>query len=206
MSTRGGNVGLDRDGVLVDIHDPMPVGIDPPMPGARFLDGMDVRDREFEDWLRDMRASFPRSHAPIAPLETGPSVQCGFRIGLLPVESSARDEVAMAFGTSIAGRVAMSLGNLGPFAVFDFADGRAAPGTGADAPDVFLSTRCVRLGNGFSLSLSLRRVLDNQVVWSAMQIVSVSGGLDNPPLQPGRPDDRSDRPRSAQAGRVGSCR
>jgi len=171
--TRGGDVGLDRDQVLVDIYDPMPLGLYPPVPGAGFLDGMDVCDPEFESWLRNMRAS--DGHDRPAP---GRIVQCGFRVALLPVQSFARDEVALSLGTSIACRVAMSLGNLGPFTVFDFADGRAVPESGADAPDVLLSTRCVRFGRGFSLSLNLRRVLDSQVVWSTVQIVPTGGRHD----------------------------
>lgn len=173
LRVEGRNLGLDRERVLIDLHDALPPGIDPAPAGATFLEGIDIRDREFDAWLRGMRDSL--HERPPQPPGDSPFGRSGFRVALLPIESFAHDDLCASLAASIVARVATSLGNLGPFAVYDFSDGNIDPRSAAEAPDAFLSVRSLQLRDALNVSLSLRRVADSKIIWSAMQVIPIDG-------------------------------
>lgn len=76
-----------------------------PIPGAgEFLEGIDVRDEEFESWLRTMRSRCPQPEpAPIGPVSQKTRLVVGCRSG---ADSSSENRlVATVFADQIAGHI-----------------------------------------------------------------------------------------------------
>lgn len=171
LLVQGRDLSINRDAVLVDLYDSLPPAILTLNPGTEFLEGIDVRDREFETWLRQMRITLTENPAKKPDHDENPVIQSGFQIALLPVESFGHGQSAQLISAEVLNRIGTSLSNLGPFAIYDYSNTASLPSAQYFGPDVSLLTRCVDYGDCLNLTMSLRRTLDNKVIWSAMQVI-----------------------------------
>lgn len=169
LVTHGKNLSLDRDCTLIDLYDELPAESYLSEP-HQFLAGLDVKDREFEDWLRTARQELVQR--TISMFNGGGSKdQSGIHIGLLPVDAMGRSGDAQLIGKSLLHRIGSSLGNLGPFTVFDYS---AQINTSLDkfrGPDVLLALNCLEMGHCFTITISAHRVGDKKVVWNGVQTI-----------------------------------
>jgi len=162
---RGRTLALDRDCTLIDLYDDIP---EDSLLNNReeFLAGMDVNDRQYSAWLDAMRVNLSKSGTVS---DVPPVVQSGIHIGLLPVESRGRDTDAEVLGSALLHRTGTSLGNLGPFSIYDYsAHGHPSPDKFM-GPDVLMVVRSIQMGDCISVTMSLHRVADKKVIWSTMQ-------------------------------------
>jgi len=164
---KGRTIALDRDCALIDLYDDLPQESLLSQP-EQFLAGLEVNDREFAAWQQSMRVNLS---SPQVLHDRDPSsvVQSGIHIGLLPVESVGRDTAAEVLGSSLLHRIGTSLRNLGPFSIYDYSGNGQPNPDKFMGPDVLMIVRSIQMGDCLSVTLSLHRVVDKKVIWSALQ-------------------------------------
>lgn len=112
LTSDAGWVGLDRALVRVDLSPP-PGALDARDGSPEFAHGLDVRDPEFEDWLRDQRMRFeanpptPAAAAPSTDAQRRPSpdpvIVFGVRAGCEPALLAFAEMLAAEAATMTAG-------------------------------------------------------------------------------------------------------
>jgi len=176
LGPAAGILGADRQRVALDMTR---VRLVPGAPGAEFLEGLDIRDEEFEDWLRLERshreterpAPAPRqSPNPAAPTalitvdSVGPPTvlllgSAAPAPDLAPVETFLIDSLAQALRENIAVRAFTRPMSHPPGAI------QVRLSADRSATDqIFLSAQCEHGGN-------------TELLWSGHQIVRLAGGF-----------------------------
>lgn len=187
VKTSGGPVSLDMDLLAIDLFEPELFG---PRSLLRqeFLDGIEIRDEEFEDWLRELRATLhsdsePEGQSAALPTEAAskPSssaepfvdrVSLRLGVGLLPVQTAGNDEVAQLIGDLVLNRLVGMLTTGDLIQVYDLRD--LAPRSGDRPSDATLQAQCVTLGTDLHVTLIVRRSLDNAVIWDASRTLELA--------------------------------
>ena len=150
------------------------------------LEGLDIRDPEFEEWLRDQRSEWyhlltqrseaaaapglPVNGKPSTPLLT-PSRLC---LGLVR-DDRLENPTAAAVGDLVLDLVARSILN---FEVIDIMDFRAhAPDTHSSdtvLPDWLLQVRATAVADSVGVTLGLIAPGDNRLLWSHTEFLELS--------------------------------
>ena len=167
-------VSLDRRAVAIDID----TTDDLTLAGhVELLEGLDIGDQEFEDWLREERERFSRRRTTAAPptLTTAtadPRPAAGPRTGhrlLLEREAGSASNAATLVADGIVDSIARTISELGGA---DIVDSRGlAEGAGRSAgtgPEITLSLRSNgdEVGGTPVVRFALRDVPSNALVWS----------------------------------------
>lgn len=134
------------------------------------LHGLDVRDPEFEDWVRDFRVSFTRRAAP--PAGSVPVQIAGPEPVLMLANDPGAKGLESWFGDEFGASIARALTDLG--AIKHIGEGTAP---GGPAHGLILSTRNHREDGVWHAMLRLKSLRDEQVVWSGTRSIKLTGGL-----------------------------
>lgn len=159
LLTGPGWVGLDPQALHLDAAAPAE-------PGTEFCADLDIRDPEFEDWLREMRAHhaalWDGRAAPAAAAVRGhaPADAAGLPdLVVLPV--AAGDEPSAIAGTMLLQEAAARGADLLPMAVWDGSGGEgSAPATGLE-----LSGMATREADGCAVLVVLRDRASRRNLW-----------------------------------------
>jgi hypothetical protein len=187
LSADASTVSLDLNRLDIDIHD---VQQDSPRLGPvagtplQLLEGLDVRDPEFEEWLRAERAFWmerlaaggggqrPRDEASPSPATARPSLRpIGAAlsprraIGLLPGICLGCDETATLLPDMLIEAIVRSATELLPLDIYDYRTTNGAHGTGV-GPEFLLRVQLRRVGRRSDLSILLYRTASQELVWS----------------------------------------
>ncbi len=170
IETSGGPVALNMSMVSVDLFETGATGSGQIGP-CQFLDGIDVRDPEFEDWLRAIRRSLdtPDNHGTILH---GQSARQQFHVALMPPVTASSDDFAMLLAELLFDRIAIAMRSYDVFKILDFRKARENEVRGAD---IVLELRALTLGDEVSLNLMARQLPDNEIVWGHRQSLPKSG-------------------------------
>jgi tetratricopeptide (TPR) repeat protein len=150
-----------------------------------FLEGLDVGDSEFEEWLTVERqfwtdklenfrkpASQPGIHARTISAggisEDQVTIRCRLGIGLLPCINSAENVTHISLADLVLEAIARNLQELQALDVYDYRDSGTEdfgvpPG---DGPDLLLRIRVHHVGNDMNLTLLAYRTTTNKLIWT----------------------------------------
>ncbi len=169
---KGMNVALDTARLRVDLF----MRARRETPARAFLEGLDVKDPEFEEWLADQRAQWrietaaPPDEArriPLAPMKTR---QTTFTVAVM-VHDPDPASMNCAYAHLVADRAVLALTLCQQFDVTDYRE--AAEEDAARAADVTLNVRALAIGEDIAVSLLVRRTGDNQIVWNARRVLKL---------------------------------
>lgn len=175
-------ISTDRDVVRLDVAS---IGIDlkdPPEGSATrdLLEGLDIRDPEFEDWLREQRSQWPRPRtvpANICPVGAAdplsgqqiasPLNSSRLCLGLVRDVRWTEGSANRAVGDLVLDLVVRSILNFEVVDVVDFqAQGPLTQAPGTALPDWLLQTRAAVVGNRVGLTFGLIAPGDSRLLWS----------------------------------------
>lgn len=127
------------------------------VPTADLLEGLDVGDEEFEEWLCLERAAWETQRdaffapAPPRPVHARPAAERGrIAIGLLPSIVHGGDGQGAYIGDYITESVARTLSDYQPVDIVDFRG--PGPDMAADEPTFLLRARALVVGDGVSVT------------------------------------------------------
>lgn len=162
------------------------------------LEGIDLADPEFEDWLRDERTHWlarqearAQSATRVDIIEPGAPAGrlTGTRpcIGLLRAADGHSDPPADVAADLFIDLVARSILSFDVADVIDlrFSKGFRPTPTGIGGPDWILQTRVSAQGNDINLSVTLRAVEDNRILWSQLRRSNAGTFFDTEQLELG---------------------
>ena len=162
VRTSGGPVSLDVRAFRIDLFDRPDALRDAPQ-ALEFMEGCEVRDRQFEHWLRDTRRSLTAvpaegaaSHGALTAPPPLPS------IAICAPHLVGRDGMVELLASVAQNRLLVGLGEGGMFAIHDH---RTEP-TVPPACDLALDLAATGTADWVMLNFSLRRPCDRFVVWS----------------------------------------
>lgn len=169
--TKGMSVQLDPALLEVDLFSRTPRATPP----RAFLEGLDVKDPEFEEWLADQRAHWRiQTAAPDRSQSQVPLADMGRRktTFTMAVTVSDPDPSSMncAYANLVADRAVLALTLCQQFDVIDYRDIDIPESRDAD---VMLNVRALAIGDDIAVSLSVRRVQDNMVIWNARRVLKL---------------------------------
>ena len=137
---------------------------------VEFLEGLDIRDAEFEHWVRDqrMRHAERHSHAPEEPARTA---NLPARISWQPIVGLAvsdRDEPMAAFAEVTLNLVASTLLKDPKIGVMDLRNnaGLGLPSKPAEVPNWLLCAGSLACGRRVRITLTLSDVAANRLRWT----------------------------------------
>lgn len=189
ICTDGGPISLNISIVDVDIFDDASFLPSDHLPVPEFLEGISIRDEEFEAWLREVRSSLASKYvAPsVQPVVrassvdrsmiglTRPSSSRPLDIAIMPVGHHEPDKIAGIFGDLLLNRLVIEFRNREFFELTDLRIGAA--GTPRHA-DIELRTTAMALDGTLIFSLTAVRVSDMSVVWAyqiPLEIKAIAG-------------------------------
>ena len=180
-------IGLRLDRLWIDVRE---IGEAPHLmtalgltPDIELLEGMDVSDPEFEDWLMmERQIWFERAEdlaakalaepavvpaqptAPVKVIEPQPSYSLGF----LPSIYNGCQRETMFLADYIVEAVAENLHEFQPLSICDFRNAtRSTPNyDGAGDTDFYIRARALQVGSSLTLTLFLYRASDINMEWS----------------------------------------
>ena len=158
-----GRVWLDMSRVSVDVFEPSERGAASMLSSKEFLSGIDVRDPQFEEWLRETRSAFERHGADRIAQDYWHMTRRRVHIALLPPKCQSRDAVVQARAEMLLNRVLLTLKHYDVYKVHDLRSREGADFRGGD-----FTIGCGALSADDSeivLSLICRRTVDGEVVW-----------------------------------------
>lgn len=195
LVTRAGHVELSAAAISIDIFDGPEPGRYLPLVRPDFLEGIDIRDSEFDLWLQAIRAALaeqggalpeaqpaaavaaephtgelPRPTPLAAPL---PRVSC-FCVGLLPVVAPNGDGAAGLIADLLLDRFAVALVDRGTFTVFDYRKARLPDDAGPGSLDLTFRVRSLTAGGQVLLQFIAERVSDHAVVWGGAHSLALA--------------------------------
>lgn len=144
-----------------------------------FLEGIDVKDDEFNDWLSMQRARWDVAPEPQtggedrgAPLPLPSRHETQKTAFTIAIMSTGQDPGSPSAGYAdlVADRVVLALNMHGQFDVVDYRD---AATEGTRAADVALRVRAITIGPDITVTLCVRRVSDNAVLWGDRRVLQV---------------------------------
>lgn len=161
LDIRPDSVKLDFDRVAVDIRSPdsLPTGQD-------LLEGLDIRDPEFEDWLREERmreddfydAILERNDTPDAPRQQVPSQPRLFVADLEPVGGT---DALLGFAKGLKAELQVSLGSVTEIFRVTDTPPQSSDGLAYELSGSVRSTRTLRV------IVNLLRLPERATIWSA---------------------------------------
>ncbi len=169
---KGNQVELDRDRFVIDLHLSPAADAREELLAREFLEGIDIRDPEFEDWLREMRSVLRsrRAAAPRRPVPAGSAPASGrLVLALLPSVVAAPSEDVSLIADLIVDRFAIVLRDLGVVDLVDFRD-QANVSTDRGA-DLSLRIRALQIGPDLSLNFAVHEVASRRLMWAEKQVV-----------------------------------
>lgn len=200
LSANGTVVTLDLDRLDVDIHalvdDPARHGSPGSGTPLQLLEGLDIRDPEFEEWLRAERAFWTErlairdhggkpveeaSHASAAarapPRSIGGALSPRHAIGLLPGISLGGDKAADLLPDMLIEAIVRSATELLPLDIYDYRTTTGAHGSGL-GPEFLLRVQFRHVSQSSDLGIFLYRTASQELVWSHVRAFTPStGGL-----------------------------
>ncbi len=160
-------VGLDSDAVRTDLDDRArsagPLGA-----GAVFLDGIGIKDPEFDDWLRDTRLELEEAAAP-APESVAPVERARSAAPLLHLATHASGGHAI-LADFVVHAIAKGVSDLGTITVRDGLIPSGAPAAGV----YVLEAHEQALGDGVALRVQLTTAHDGRVCWQMADVLPAS--------------------------------
>lgn len=163
LGTEGGWVALDPEKVAVLLAPPREA------PTAEFLEGLDVRDPEFEDWLRDERLarerSVPAAPAPQRTPEAPPRPPTDHRPLLVLAPAEAASEDLRLFAATITDGIGMQVAQAGNARVIE---GLPAD-LGRQPLGLRVAVRTVELGSTLYLQVRLADLALGTVHWIGLK-------------------------------------
>lgn len=167
LRSDGGPIMLDRRHVSIDYFEVCEgADRDPMAPAREFLEGIDIVDDQFNLWLSEMRAKLSARQdgeaVPARVEHVGDAAQ-SLSIGLFPIKTAEGDFRADVMAGMLLDRIARGLRHYEVFAIHDFRD---IDGIGDRGSDLLLNCQSVSIGDTVSVSLGLRRVSDQLLIWS----------------------------------------
>jgi DNA-binding SARP family transcriptional activator len=168
---------LDETAVRVDVYDPdlRAEHRGPLLP--ELLEGCDVRDPQFEAWLRECRSSLhhlSERATPTACLDK-PSVsrEPRLKIAILPAIAAQGPIDVSMLADMIIDRLAIALRQLDIFDIIDFREKPGAEmGRGAD---VTLRLKAMMLGDELFLSIMAHQSGCQRLLWADRRLLRVAG-------------------------------
>ncbi|WP_299784448.1 hypothetical protein [uncultured Marivita sp.] len=171
LQTSGGPVALAIDRLRVDVfHEPPSEAS--PVPRQELLAGIDIRDPQFEEWLRLTRQGLSRDPCLESAVPTVHRQWHRMHVAVLPTLTAGGDHVAQLFGGLLRGRVIDSLRAYDVYKLLDRPT--AAEVTRAEA-DAFLKFESVSWGSRVVISISCMRVADHESLWGRRFEINASG-------------------------------
>ncbi len=164
LRAEAGWVALDPGAVMVRTD--RPAGV---LGATEFLEGLDIRDPEFEDWLRDQRSAraeaAPSPAAARAPQARPASAPAALRpvVVVAPAEA-ARDDIRL-FAEMLAESVAMQIAQSGNAQLVDGLSQDAGP----CLIGLRLTVRAAELGQVLYLQIRLTELATGTVVWIGLK-------------------------------------
>lgn len=147
------------------------------------LEGLDVGDPEFEDWLTLERQHWSKKvdesrqlggPIDISPTRTsgngpggGPPLMLRLGIGLLPCINNVDSISHISLADLLLEAVVRNLQELQPIDLYDFRDSGASFGiTAAQGPDLLLRVRVYLAGNDMNVTMLAYRTSSQKLVWT----------------------------------------
>ena len=171
----GMTVQLREDAVRVDVFDPELRSEDYGPLSPEFMEGADIRDPEFEDWLREFRAKIsepdPLDRRALHYEYITDPIQTRYRIALLPVIGPPDDLHCSIVGEMISDRIAISLRQLD---LFDIVDYREKPTDSSPrGADFTLRPRILRMSSDLSLTLLAHESDGQNLIWAEKRVLAL---------------------------------
>ncbi|MEM6889641.1 MAG: hypothetical protein AAF636_16085 [Pseudomonadota bacterium] len=185
ISSGTGPVRLNHARLSVDLFHPE--DFDPtPISEPKFLEGLDIRDSEFNDWLYQMRDKLhersaledleisPRP-AQIDPARfvdpTTPAAEPMLGLAILPVETGDEDGASTLVGDMLISRIVNTLRSYQLFRIHELQE----PAETSDdrSFSIILQMRCLVLGDELHVLITAHRIHDRALVWSERRILSL---------------------------------
>jgi len=157
----GDRVWLDSQKVRIDLYEPSRS-----VASRAFLEGLDIPDPEFDDWLREMRQRLtvdvvPRPEALITmPVVPAPATRIRLAIR---AQSIVGTQKAALVGEVLLSRVVDTLSQSGLLEVCDLRD---VDQQSLGAADAVLYARTVSVGDEVQVQLAVRGSSNNAMIWS----------------------------------------
>jgi tetratricopeptide (TPR) repeat protein len=160
LRTEIGWVALDGSRITIDDHP------DPRVPDAEFLEGLDVRDPEFEDWLRDQRSARADTRSPSdRHVEAGLPARGFVRPLLLLSPPEAVEPELRLVADGLAELIANDVAHAGNAIV-----AHALPADLAHRPPgLRVVVRAVTLGGTLFLQVRLLDLREDALIWSGLK-------------------------------------
>ncbi|WP_150282146.1 hypothetical protein [Salipiger aestuarii] len=157
---------MRADGVALRT-DALACDLDAAEDGAMFLEGLEVCDPEFDDWLRDMRVRLTACPRP-ARKENAPD-RARLRIAVGPPRTLPQDLAAEMAAGFLLGRLVTLLSQNDLVEVSDL---RAADLQSLGGADVRLASRAMTSDGQTCLQLALIGVAGGEVIWSGELVLA----------------------------------
>lgn len=159
LITSGGPIRLNTDRVSVDVFEPFASEASNNLLQPEFLEGLDIKDNEFNRWLCEARDTLRN----VRPGNEDTKPRNHLKLAISPVIAVETDMAAKQFGDMVLNRLLTSLRSLGVFELFDY---RYSEDGKARGPDVTLQLRAMSMAGAISLSFTASRVDDSKMIWS----------------------------------------
>lgn len=152
------------DGVALRL-DALDCDLDAPQNGAVFLEGLDITDPEFDDWLRDMRARLgePPTERPPLAVMVSETQSARLRIAVGPLRTLPDDLCAEMTAGFLLGRLVTLLSQND---LVELRDLRTADLQSLGGADVRLASRAMTSDGQICVQLALIGVTGGHVIWS----------------------------------------
>lgn len=161
LRTNGGPVSLDPARLWVDALEGQ--SNDGSSGNAEFLEGIDIRDEQFESWLREMRVSLRGAWVPKTTDSPDLNASKRISIAIQPVSRIKSDGLASLLPELLLDQIIDALTNTELFDVYDYRDN---PLTDRTPCDLVMQTRAMSVDGTVHLSFAVRRNTDSSVLWS----------------------------------------
>lgn len=186
-------VGLAAQRVEIDLESPATIGPTDGSPSEplMLLEGLDIRDREFENWLRDQRRAFEAENSTTTDQEgsgraTGMAVAVGARFDLaaspmiIDGDTSHRPWIRALPPHPSAGQREAFVSRVLSGAIVNGVQEVAAVEVSVvdrDTPGIDLAVDVTQADAGMLAQISLRDAHSHLVLWSGSQVLPRSDGL-----------------------------
>lgn len=170
LISTGGPIRLNMDAFEIDLM--KPAKADSSFIEQEFLQGIDVRDPQFEDWLSQMRRSVDRKrHANLLVSDSGAQRQ-RYHLAIMPPAAVGNDDQALLFSGLALDRIALVLASHDVFKICDY---RQATDSSARGADITLDTKVASTGDEVLIHLNAYLLPERELIWGARNVFPKSG-------------------------------
>lgn len=171
----GLNVQLREDLVRVDVFDPELRAKDSGPIAPLFLEGSDIKDPEFDEWLRQFRNKIstpePEGMHVLHMAQNAHPDMSRYRIAMMPVIGPPDDLHCSILGEMISDRIAITLRQLD---LFDIVDYRDTPQTSVPrGGDFTVRPRILRISSDLVLTLMAYESDGQKLIWAEKRVLSL---------------------------------